>query len=169
VDDDLADEVRMNATLTLGRVVSADPSIGVDVVEDAVECFDAHHHKLRNNALALVADVCKLHADVAEPHVDAVAATLAADDDYARINATCVLGRVAEDFPDSVEHLTDRVVELLDDDHAVVRKNACWILGHIGAEDAESKLEARLDDEDPEVCQRASWALERCRTRRRSR
>ena len=164
LDDDVVVDVRLNATAALGRTVSEDPSVGVDMVDELVALFDAEHTKLRNNAIGLIADVATVHTDVVEPYVDDIAPLLETDDAYTRLNASGALSRVAEDFPAAVEPLTPTLIELLNDDDPQARENACWTLGHLSAEDATARLEeCAIDDEEPDVRSTASWALTQIR------
>lgn len=161
-DDAVPDQIRLNATAGLGRVVGEYPGVGVDVVDDLIALLDTENDKLRNNAIGVIGDVALVHTDVVEPHTDEIAPLLSEDDEFARVNASGALGRIAEDFPGSVAHLTPRFVDLLDAESALVRQNACWALGHLGAEEAASALEDRAtEDDDAEVRERASWALDR--------
>jgi HEAT repeat protein len=161
-DDSRSDSVRLNATGALGRVVGEYPSVGVDIVDDAIELLDADNHKLRNNAIGLITDVALVHTDVVEPHIETIAPLLTADDTYTRINASGALSRVAEDFPESVREVTGEFLELLTDDSPAVRENACWGLGYLQATEAEDDLQRRVREDDSEnVRSRASWALSR--------
>ena len=161
-DESLPDRVRLNATGALGRVVGEYPSVGVDIVDEAIALTDAEDPKLRNNAVGLIADVARVHTDVVEPHVEAIAPLLTVDDTYTRINASGALSRVAEDFPGSVRDLSGEFIDLLTDDSPAVRENACWGLGYLQASEAEEDLRRRVrEDESEEVRSRASWALSR--------
>jgi HEAT repeat protein len=165
LDDGTADTVRLNATAALGRTVSEDPAIGIDMVEELVELFDAENPKLRNNAIGLISDVATVHTDVVESFSEEIAALLEADDTYTRINATAALSRVAEDFPATVATLTPTFIDLLDDDNSQVRQNTCWALGHLEAQEATERLEtASTADTDSDVRSRASWALTKIRS-----
>jgi HEAT repeat protein len=160
LDDGAADTVRLNATAALGRIVSEDPSVGIDIVDELVELFDADNPKLRNNAIGLIADVATVHTDVVEPYVDDIAPLLETDDTFTRINASGALSRVAEDFPAAVDPLTPALIELLNDTDPQARQNACWGLGYLNAEDATANLEeCASQDDDQDVRSRASWAL----------
>lgn len=161
-DDSLPDTVRSNATGALGKVVGEYPSVGVEVVDEAIELLDVENPKLRNNAIGLLADVALVHTDVVEPHVGTIAPLLDAEDTYTRINASGALSRVAEDFPDAVRELTGAFVDLLTDDSPAVRENACWALGYLQATAAEEELRRRVrEDESEAVRSRAFWALSR--------
>ncbi|QKY21827.1 HEAT repeat domain-containing protein (plasmid) [Halolamina sp. CBA1230] len=161
VDDAVADQIRLNATAGLGRVVGEYPSVGVDLVDELIALLDTENGKLRNNAIGVIGDVALVHTDVVEPYTEKIAPLLSEDDEFARVNASGALSRVAEDFPDSVAHLTPTFVALLDAESALVRENACWALGHLGAAEARSALAARAaEDDDPAVRERASWALD---------
>ena len=116
----------MNTAGTLGKVVGEYPSVGVDIVDEAIELLDADNPTLRNNALGLITDIVLVHTDVAEPHVETIGPLLDAEDTYTRINASGALSRVAEDFPASVRGLTGKFVAPLTDNCAAVRENACW-------------------------------------------
>lgn len=160
LDAELADIVRVNATAALGRVVGEYPSMGVGIIDDIAELFDAEIPKLRNNAIALVADVATIHTDVVEPHLAEISAMLDDEDDFSRINASGVVSRVAEDFPAAVEPAAADLQDALTDDVALVRQNACWALGYIGADEAKDALEERVSiDADPDVRHQAAWAL----------
>ncbi len=162
VDDAAHEQVRLNATAGLGRVVGEYPSVGVELVGDLIDLLDTENDRLRNNAIGVIGDVAIVHTDVVEPYIDVIAPLLDDDDEFARVNASGALSRVAEDFPDSVAHLTPTFVELLSAESPVVRENACWALGLLGAEEAESALAERAtEDDDANVRERATWALNR--------
>lgn len=169
LDDSLDDNVRLNATAALGRVVSESPSVAVDIVDDVVELFDKTNYKLRNNAIGLLYDVAQIHTDVVEPHIDEIAALLVVDDSYTRINASGTISRVAVDFPESVEPLTPMFIRLLSDEDPRVRENACWALGYLRAHEATEPLqETAQSDGNEDVRTRADWALTQIDKRRRS-
>lgn len=168
VDDEADDSVRLNATAALGRVVGEYPSLGLAIVGDLVELFDADSPKLRNNAVGLVGDVAKVHTDAVEPHVEEIRPLLAVEDTYTRVNASAALSRVARDFPDSLEAATGEFLECLVDESDLVRLNACWGLGHLARGDAlglpASRVGAALEerstaDDESDVRLRAQWAL----------
>jgi len=164
LDDGAVDAVRLNATAALGRIVSEDPTVGIDMVDELVGLFDADNRKLRNNAIGLIADVATVHTDVVEPYVDDIAPLLETDDTFTRINASGALSRVAEDFPAAVDPLTPALIELLNDTDPQARQNACWGLGYLNAEDATASLEeCASQDDDQDVRSRASWALSQIR------
>jgi HEAT repeat protein len=165
LDDNTPDTVRLNATAALGRIVSENPTVGVGMVEELVELFDAKNPKLRNNAIGLIADVAKLHTDVVEPHTDDITPLLDAEDTFTRINASNVVSRIAEDFPTAVDSITPTLVKLVDDEDERVRKNVCEALGHIGAVDATENLEETArNDSDAAVRKHASLALTEIQT-----
>jgi HEAT repeat protein len=160
LNEDVPDTVRLNATAAVGRIVSEDPTIGIDMVDELVELFDATTPKLRNNAIGVIADVATVHTDVIEKYSDEIAPLLQVDDEYTRINASGALSRVAEDYPTTVAPVTPTFIDLLDDTNTLVRENACWALGHLRADEAATKLEeCATGDSDPDVRSRASWAL----------
>ncbi|WP_049894125.1 HEAT repeat domain-containing protein [Salinarchaeum sp. Harcht-Bsk1] len=157
---ELSDEIRLNATAALGRVVHESPSVGVDHVDEIATLLDEDAQRLRNNGVALLGDIALIHTDAVRPYVDQLVPLLIVDERYARINASCVVARIAEDYPASVEQLVGEFVELLDDDDPTVRENACWALGHVQADTAASSLQRVAgNDEEADVRTRAMWAL----------
>lgn len=159
-DDARPDAARLAASAGLGRLVSADPAVDVDLVDDLVSTLDSDDGRLRSNVAGIVCDLAMVHTDVVAPHVDALVPLLSADETYARVNASGAIGRVAADFPDAVDHHRERFVDLLSDDDERVRENTCWTLGRIGTADTREVLEtvARTDDRE-RVRERASWAV----------
>lgn len=162
VDDEAQDNVRLNATAALGRVVCEYPDVATAIVDDVAALLNAKNHQLRNNVIGLLGDVATMHPDLVEPHVETIASQLPDDDVFTRINASAVLARVAEASPRPVVPVTPTFVDLLDDDHEVVRENACWALGHLRADAGTDHLrELRSTDPVDSVRARAAWALQR--------
>lgn len=160
LDDTRSDAARLSASAAIGRLMTADPSLGVSLVDDLVSVLEDDDGRLRSNVAGILCDVAMVHTDVVAPHADALVPLLSADETYARVNASGALGRVAADFPDAVAPHRDAVVDLLADDDERVRENACWTLGRIGTAETREALErvARTDDHE-RVRRRASWAV----------
>jgi hypothetical protein len=160
LDDTRPDAARLSASAGIGRLLTVDPDLGVDLVDDLVSVLEDDDGRLRSNVAGILCDVAMVHTDVVATHVDALAPLLDADEVYARVNASGALGRVAADFPDVVAHHHDAFVDLLADEDARVRENACWTLGRIGTAETREALEsvARTDDHE-RVRKRASWAV----------
>ncbi len=160
--DDIPDNAALNAISALGRFVGKNQGEGVEVVDAVAAHLDAENTKLRANAAGFVSDVSLVHTMAVRDHLVDLLPLLDDEDPYCRINASAAVSRLAEDFPDDVAPHIDRFVARLDDDNEIVRENACWGLGYLGprAADTADDLERCLNDDEPDVRQRAQWALD---------
>lgn len=172
LDDTDDGSVVANATIALGTVSKQYPGVALDAVEPAVRWLDADERVVRNNAIGMLADVALHNAHAIVPHVDHVRSLVDDEDDYARINATGVLARLAKTAPDTVDDV-DRFLDALADDQHLVRVNACWALGELGVLAADPDRvrdrlrEVEANDENEAVRRRAAWALDQLTTGRR--
>lgn len=152
------------ALSALGRVVRAEgtaPSLAF--VDDAVALVDHDDSTLRNNAIGCLGDVAHHNPSVVEAACPRIATALESDDPNTRANAAVTIARVAAGTESAVEPAQDRLRWLLDDDdNAHVRANACLALGYGRVDAAADRLaDLARADPDPNVRDRASWALDR--------
>lgn len=165
----LADAVESNdvpvaAMAALGQVAKAYPAVAAPLVETFVERLDAGNHRIRNNALAGLADLADEYHDELHHYSTRYIELLEDDHERIRYNATSVLSRLAREYPEAVAPAIPRFRDLLTADHTWTRENACWALGHLRAETALPELEDVHDgDPDDRVRDVAEHAIERIR------
>lgn len=160
-----ADPERHGTTVlsTLGRVARSEPDLPtLEFADETVALLDHADASLRRDATGCLADVA-VHAPAAvEPARSALAAALEDDDPETRANAAVAIARLAAGSESSVETAREPLLALLGDDHERVRANACVALGHGSIEAAADRLaELARRDPDPDVRERADWALDR--------
>jgi hypothetical protein len=160
-DDEYGESVRTNATAILGHLIEDQPGYGPSLVNHVVGPLEAADPKLRNNAVAFIYDVARIHSDVVEPHLDTLTELTAVDDEFTRINATGAIAFFAEDHPDAASEAIPVGIKRLSDPSPEVRENACYILGYIAPEFAKPALETLVtNEEDLNIRSRAVWALD---------
>ncbi|WP_265111359.1 adaptin domain-containing protein [Halosolutus halophilus] len=164
--DALATEPEANgvsALSALGRLARSDAGTpSLEFVDDAVALIDHEDGTLRNNAIGCLGDVAHHNPSAVEDACPQIATALESDDPNTRANAAVTIARVAAGVESAVEPAREQLFALLDDDHAHVRANACLALGHGGVDEAADRLATvERDDPDPNVRERASWAVDR--------
>ena len=147
----------------VGRLARTEtPLPTLDVVDPALELVDHADVPLRRNAVGCLADVARRTPAAVEPAVPALATALEHEDGETRANAAVAIARVSAAFPAALEPVRERLLARLDDDRDRVRANACVALGHGRVGAAADRLETLArDDPNPDVRERASWALDR--------
>ncbi|MFC6718454.1 HEAT repeat domain-containing protein [Natrialbaceae archaeon GCM10025810] len=170
VEED-AEAAGVPALRALGRLVRADvakPHAVVPVAADALEDDRSFENTtLHATALGCLSDAAETAPAVVRPRCPTIVAALDGEDPNARATAAVTLARVAAGVDDpaaAIEPGRSRLLELLEDDRAVVRANACVALGYGEVDDAVGRLEdlSRVDP-DPNVRERAAWAVDRLR------
>ena len=147
----------------LGRLARSEtPLPTLEFVEPATELIDHEETALRRNAVGCLADVARRTPSAVEPTVPALATALAHEDGETRANAAVAVARVAAESTAALEPVREPLLDLLDDDHDRVRANACVALGYGRVEAAADPLATLAhEDPNPDVRERARWALDR--------
>ncbi|MXV64308.1 HEAT repeat domain-containing protein [Natronorubrum sp. JWXQ-INN-674] len=148
---------------TLGRLARAETSLpSLEFVDRAVDLVEHDDASLRNNALGCLADVARHAPSAVEPARPELAAALEHADPDTRANAAVAIARVAAGTGAEFDAADGPLLALLTDDHDRVRANACVAVAHGELEAATDRLAALANrDPDPDVRERAEWALER--------
>jgi hypothetical protein len=141
-------EMPTRSLFSVGQVLKEYPNFGEPMMPELIELLDEENNRVRNNALAALADLAGEYPDELKEYVPRFGDLLDDDDKYVRYNAVTVLSRVGIEYPSEVERFSPQVIEMLKTDFEKERENACWFLGYVGYEQARSELE-RLSEEDP--------------------
>ena len=140
-------EMPTRSLFSVGQVLKEYPNFGEPMIPELVELLDEENNRVRNNALATLADLADEYPDELREYVPRFGDLLDDDDNYVRYNAVTVLSRIGIEYPSDVEKFSPRVMEMLNADFERERESACWFLGYVGYEQARSELE-RLSEED---------------------
>lgn len=147
----------------VGRLArSQTPLPTLEFVHPALELVDHDAVPLRRNAVGCLADVARRTPTAVEPAVPALATALEHDDGETRANAAVAIARVTAELTSALEPVREPLLERLTDDHDRVRANAAVALGHGRVDAAANRLSTLAhEDPNPDVRERASWALDR--------
>jgi HEAT repeat protein len=136
-------------------LADADP-LQEDAIDQAAEALDDPNPVVRSAAI----DALGRMAAFREAEIDGTIAKrivdLTRDDDHRvraeAASALAMLPEVPDDAPRALR-------SLLEDPHSRVRQEACAALGDLRDAPSRDSIAARLDDDDPEVCFEAAFAL----------
>jgi hypothetical protein len=140
-------EMPTRSLFSVGQVLKEYPNFGEPMIPELVELLDEENNRVRNNALATLADLADKYPEKLREYIPRFGDLLDDDDNYVRYNAVTVLSRIGIEYPSDVEKFSPRVMEMLNADFERERESACWFLGYVGYEQARSELE-RLSEED---------------------
>lgn len=149
-------EIPTRSLFSVGQVLKEYPNFGKPMIPELADMLDKENHRVRNNALATLADLADEYPEEIKEYIPRFGDLLDDDDNYIRYNAVTVLSRIGIEHPSDVEEFAPRVMGMLDSDMDRTRANACWFLGYVGHEDARSELERLANDDDSEDVRKAA-------------